>query len=404
MDAREKEWEKTRANDVKLLSTIVTLAMAYFFGIVGMLFAFSAIPSAHALRVLGVAYIAIVIYICISIWSKPARKILKKPFLVGGIIAAVLFIGFFAYDVTYIANIPTVEEGNYAINLNNYQAFKGKKVATLNEPSTFSMDDKLPIIDCATALYPVVSAFVQATYPEGEYNHTKYSIDSDIIVYCSGTSSAYNALIAGKVDIIFVAAPSEDQLMQAEAEGVELTFTPIGKEAFVFFVNNKNPVENLKVEQIQGIYSGIIKNWNELGGENSSIKAFQRNENSGSQTALIQIMEDKPLMLAPTEEVVGFMDGIFETIADYRNFKNAIGFSFHFYSTEMVKSDKIHLLKIDDIYPDKNSIRNEDYPFTSNFYAVTAGTDNPNIEGFLEWILSTQGQYLIEETGYVSMN
>lgn len=81
----------------------------------------------------------------------------------------------------------------------------------------------------------------------------------------------------------------------AENSGVELEFTPIGKEAFVFFVNSKNPFENITVDQIKDIYSGRTSKWSQLGVPGlGKIKAYQRNEGSGSQSALIRLMDGTP--------------------------------------------------------------------------------------------------------------
>ena len=63
---------------------------------------------------------------------------------------------------------------------------------------------------------------------------------------------------------------------------MEFEFTPIGKEAFVFFVNAKNPIEDITVEQIRKIYAGEITRWEELGVKGmGKIRAFQRSEGSG---------------------------------------------------------------------------------------------------------------------------
>jgi ABC-type phosphate transport system substrate-binding protein len=58
----------------------------------------------------------------------------------------------------------------------------------------------------------------------------------------------------GETDIIFVLQPSDSQLQTARDAGAELRPTPIAKEAFVFFVSERNPVLNLSIEQIQNIY------------------------------------------------------------------------------------------------------------------------------------------------------
>ncbi|WP_404451589.1 substrate-binding domain-containing protein [Virgibacillus necropolis] len=282
------------------------------------------------------------------------------------------------------------------VDLNEYQPFKEEsKVVLLKNPSALELKDDLPILDGATALYPLYSAFVRATYPDKHYD----LYDSEVMV--NKTTGAYINLIEGKVDIIFAAGPSKNQLQYAKQRGVELKLTPIGREAFVFFVNAQNPVEGLTLKQIQDIYSGKVTNWSDVGGNDKEIKAFQRPANSGSQTTLEKVMGEIPLMKAPSKDVVSGMGGIIEQTSDYRNYKNAIGYSFRYFSMEMVQNDAIHHLKIDGVFPNKDTIRSDEYPLAAQFYAITAGSNNPNIEPFIQWILTDQGQSLVEKTGYV---
>ena len=56
----------------------------------------------------------------------------------------------------------------------------------------------------------------------------------------------------------------------------------------MFITHKDNPIDSLTIEQIQSIYSGKITNWNQVGGEDLEIKAYQREGNSGSQTAMEQ--------------------------------------------------------------------------------------------------------------------
>ena len=74
---------------------------------------------------------------------------------------------------------------------------------------------------------------------------------------------------------------------------------------------------------------------------------------------------------------------------------------FRYYSTEMVRNEKIKLVSVDGIEPSIENIRSGSYPLTSEFYAVTAGTENPNVQPFIDWILSEEGQLLVEDTGFV---
>ena len=289
--------------------------------------------------------------------------------------------------------------------LEDYMPFTGKKVVKLDGKPTLekraSANHGHPRLDGATALFPVYSAVVEAIYPEKTRYEENYN--SETLVTCTKTNKAYERLIAGETDIIFCAGPSDAQIAAAKAKGVEFELTPFGREAFVFIVNRENPLNNITVEQVQGIYSGKILEWDDLGIEGiGDIVAYQRPENSGSQTALQRLMGDVPIMEAPTERVSTFMDEILETI-EYRNLPNAIGYTFRFFCTEMIGSD-VKLLSIDGAEPSLENIRNESYPITSTLYMVTRkGEDNPNVQALIDWVLSGQGQSLVEKAGYVGI-
>ena len=322
----------------------------------------------------------------------------------------------FEINKSYHNSFETIAE--YGFNLSLYDPFPslGKTLAVSpDSPSTLNIPENPPRIDGAIALYPLYSAFAKATYPMPQNTKHGYRYDVmdengkitskaiEIIIACTNTVGAYSRLIQRDTDIIFVAGPSEEQLQMAKDANVELKFTPIGREAFVFFVNTENPVNDLSIADIQRIYSGKTKNWNEFGGKNSAIRAFQRPEGSGSQTMLIRFMGDNPLMTPPKEDVVSGMGGIISEVSSYRNYPNAIGYSFLFFTTELVADRKIKLLSLNGVTPTRENVANKTYPYTTEFYAVTAGTRNPNVEKFIKWILSEQGQTLVEKTGYTPL-
>ncbi|MGB2579630.1 phosphate transport system substrate-binding protein [Elusimicrobium simillimum] len=192
-------------------------------------------------------------------------------------------------------------------DLKDYRPFEGAKVAVLDGVPTIKFDKDWPKLDGATAMYPIYSAFAQALYPKDKVLSmrpvtTRSRYNNGELVECSNTPYAYKSLIKGQTDIIFVAGPSESQLKEARDAGVTFNLTPIGKEAFVFFVNIQNPVDNLTLQQVKDIYAGRITNWREVGGPKQRIRAFQRPENSGSQTALENLMKGDKIMKAPTED------------------------------------------------------------------------------------------------------
>ena len=312
-------------------------------------------------------------------------------------------------------------------------------LAKLDEPSTYMIYDPLdmPVLDGAEAVYPVYSAFANACYEDiaqiqyAAKNKKPYGNDTEnameiMPIQFSNTIYAYEKLLSGKVDICFGAKPSEEQMKMAEEQGKEVVLTPIGKEGFVFFVNDANPVDSLTTQQIRDIYSGEIKNWREIGGNNDKILAFQRPENSGSQTMMEYFMGDTPLKEPLEAEYYESMSGVLRDVAAYDNGTSSIAYSFRYFATIMKEknenidkkatesnaesSGSIKFLSVDGVYPNEDTIRSGEYPLTTQLYAITVIDKNSSngtyskdtIEPFLEWMTGPQGQQIVADTGYVS--
>lgn len=374
---------------------LITVAIAFACLIAIIIIQLSGFPLFLRSFVIGTALI-LVLFIANGLFNffnkVRTRKIIQVTLIIWSI-ALVSYVGYAVYQSS-IPQLKTEEPYMW-----EYQPFDNKdKLAKLDGPASLKLTTDLPRLDGATALYPVYAAFVEATYPEKEYD----LYESEVTL--TTTPHAYERLIDGIVDIIFVAGPSDYQLQLAEEQGVSLNLTPIGKEAFVFFVHQRNPIDQLAIRDIQAIYSGEAKNWSDFGGRKHSIRAFQRPANSGSQTALERLMARIPLMEPPIEDVVSGMGGIISETASYKNYRNSIGYSFRYFSMDLADNQNVKFLAIDDVYPTKDMIRSGEYPISSYFYAITTDSVNENADALIEWILSDEGQQLIESTGYVSLN
>ena len=257
--------------------------------------------------------------------------------------------------------------------------------------------DDLPVLDGAAALVPVYAAVIDALYPEGSvtYEGGAFSDDNyyganfapDSKMQYRNTIRGFKALVEGTVDLFFTASPSQEQMEYAASRGVELACVPIGREAFVFFVNARNPVSALTSEQIRGIYEGAYRDWSQVGGTFSQpINPVTRIKGSGSQTVMEQFMGGHPF---GRKSILALFGG-------------SIGYSFRFYLSGMVANDRVKMLAVDGVYPDTGSIRDGSYPLTTEFY-VFWRADNPcrGIAPVVDWLLSPEGQRLIEACGYV---
>ena len=148
-------------------------------------------------------------------------------------------------------------------------------------------------------------------------------------------------------------------------------------------------MDNLTVEQIRKIYAGEYSNWNEVGGANRVINPITRLEGSGSQTTFESFMRDYKTGTKSFLAVTGA----------------SIGFSFRYYMDGIVENDAVKMLSLNGVYPSAENIQNRSYPVVAEFYAIyRADNENENIQILIDWLLSDEGQRLIEQTGYVRIN
>ncbi len=265
--------------------------------------------------------------------------------------------------------------------------------------SFLKLTENLPVLDGAAALVPVYAAIVDNVYPEGSVTYIggEFSDDNyygenfapDSAMQYKNTVRGYTAIVDGDTDILFCAGPSAAQKQYAEEQGVELVYVPVGLEAFVFFVNEKNPVEGLTTAQIRGIYGGEYTNWKEVGGLDRVINPVSRLEGSGSQSAMDAFMGDTPIAQK----------------SPFALFGGSIGFSFRYYMDGIVGNKSVKMLSLNGVYPSSENIQNGTYPIIAQFYAIyRADNNNENIPVLIDWLLSDEGQQLIEDSGYVRIN
>ncbi|HBT18819.1 MAG TPA: hypothetical protein DEA52_02040 [Clostridiaceae bacterium] len=257
--------------------------------------------------------------------------------------------------------------------------------------------DTYPIIDGSTVTIPLsehlASSLLQLPLEEARQ-----------YVLHNKTHEAYVNLLDKKADLIFVTSPSEEELSLASAANITLEVIPIVSEAFVFLTGADNPVEELTLAEIQGIYSGKITNWQEVGGKDLPIIPYQRPVNSGSQTGFLElVMKGLVPMEAPTTQVIAGMGDLIDTVAAYTDEPQGLGYSYFYYTTEMWGNEKVKLLSIDGVAPSSETITSHEYPIHTAYYAVIRG-DEPKdsaVRKIISYILSDEGQSLMEEAGYV---
>lgn len=317
------------------------------------------------------------------------QKLIKQLSLIFIVIIGFILFNMSIYNLVTIKYINNYDENHRekSINLKEYLPFE-ESSKIVHKTSNIKITEDIPLIDGATALYPVYSSFVNALYSKETVKFDGKDFDKTSSIQKTGTTNAFKRVINGEVDIIFCAEPSKKQLEYAASKNVELELIPIGKEAFIFIVNKNNPINDLTVDQIKQIYTGKINNWKDLGGEYTPIIALQRAEGSGSQTAMLSFMNGEE------------MERINQTILG-----RSIGYSFRYYVESIVKDGKLKMISINGVTPNIENIQNNTYPIVDNFYMIyRKDNTNKNIKTIEDYILSQEGQDIIKEIGYVPIN
>lgn len=267
------------------------------------------------------------------------------------------------------------------------------------------------MVDGSTATIPITAELLRQFY-----GYTDEQVRSSSVVWHSTTHNAYEYLIRqdrGHYDdlapgghspaLLFVTPPSDDELALARQYGCPLETAPIARDGFVFITHQDNPVDSLTLEQIRGIYTGRITNWREVGGDDRPIAAYQREKNSGSQTAMEQlVMRGEPLITPREVKVYMSMGGLVDAVAEYENGPAAIGYTYDYYIHNLYRNEQIKVLQVDGVAPTYAHLTDGTYALAASYYAVLRRDEPPGAPArkLRDWLLTNEGQQLIRMAGY----
>ncbi|MCL2663079.1 MAG: substrate-binding domain-containing protein [Oscillospiraceae bacterium] len=261
--------------------------------------------------------------------------------------------------------------------------------------------ENFPRLDGSPATAPLAQAAACVLLGESRENV------ADMTIF-TRTTQAFRNLAAGESDILIAGEPTPDVLSDLDRQGFNIEMAPIAIDALVFVVSASNPVDNLTTEQLREIYTGTITNWQQLGGNNSDIEAFQRNEEAMSQVLMQKLVMDwQPMADAPTQifSTDFEMGDSISAIKGFDGSEGAIGYTMFYYADVMEIAAGLKVLSIDGVIPGAETIKNGQYPLLNPYYAVISA-DEPEdgpVRIMFNWLKTEDGQNLISRQGYVSL-
>ena len=266
----------------------------------------------------------------------------------------------------------------------------------------FLTPEEFPGVDGSTACVPLIAQIIADTTGT-PLTEAQSAVNVSTTAYAWENMGVYDS---EAIQLLIVYEAPDYVKEEISEAGAQLDQKAIGRDALVFIVNEDNPVQSLTLDQLRDIYAGRITNWKELGGDDAPIVAFQRGEDSGSQTLFRNLLiGDGDLMAAPTELAPASMGGLVDSIASYNNSANAIGFSVYYYIDQMYSQPGLRLLSVEDVTPSYDTIASQEYPLCNDFYAVvrssdTAGTPQRQV---YDWLSTEEGVQCVKKAGYVPL-
>ncbi len=214
-----------------------------------------------------------------------------------------------------------------------------------------------------------------------------------VYVEGGGTKTGIDALAKGQIDICTASRTlkyDEVQVISEEFRSVGVT-TLIAKDALSIFLNPKNPIKKLSLNDVRNIFTCKITNWKEVGGNDKTIRVLNRSLNSGTYLYFkehVLMNEDYCYdieTIPTTEEIVKIVS----------QDESAIGYGGIGYADGIIHA------AIDDVYPTEQNVRNEKYPISRYLMFITLSMPTDNVKKFIDWVLSPEGQMTVKQAGFI---
>lgn len=212
-----------------------------------------------------------------------------------------------------------------------------------------------------------------------------------------GSGVGITALINGTTDI----ANSSRPMKQTEIEKLKARYNTLGvqipcaKDGITIFLNEANKIQELTIKQLSDIYTGKVRNWKELGGNDAEIRLYGRENSSGTY-----VYFHDEVVKADYATSVQSLPGTAAVVNAVKKDINGIGYGGSAYATgvkhAIVKKDA----KSPGFLPTAETIGKGDYPITRFLYMYLRNRPAGETKKFIDWVLSAEGQMVVTEVGY----
>jgi phosphate transport system substrate-binding protein len=262
-----------------------------------------------------------------------------------------------------------------------------KKILTLGLLLYVGLFAQKLTIQGSTTVLPIAQAAAEA-YMD---NHPQ----ADITVRGGGSGTGIAALIDGATDIADASRPMKaKEITLARERGIDPVANIVARDGIAVIVHPDNPMTGISREDLKAIYIGEISSWDKVGAGKGAIVVVSRDAASGTFEAFNELaldnakLTDAALMLASNLEVA-------RTVAQTPGAVGYVGLGY--------LSDEVKAVKVDGITPSEASVNDDTYPLARPLFMYTNGSPSGLAKDFIAFIMSSKGQMIVKEAGFVPL-
>ena len=216
-----------------------------------------------------------------------------------------------------------------------------------------------------------------------------------VFVSGSGSGTGIKALLDGTTDIADSSREAKDKEIAAgKKKGIKLTAHKIALDGIVPVVHPSMNISNITMKQLRDIYNGKIKSWKEIGGPDRPIAVVSRDTSSGTYEVWEKKVLHKDRVRADALLVASNGQAV-QTVA--RN-RYAIGYIGIGYVDKSIK-----VLKVEGKTASDKTVRDRSWPIARPLFMYTNGKPSGVRAKFIDFVLSSEGQKIVNEVKYVSL-
>jgi phosphate transport system substrate-binding protein len=216
-----------------------------------------------------------------------------------------------------------------------------------------------------------------------------------------GSGVGISALIEGSCDIAMASRKMKlDEKNKVSSAGKKLSEITVAYDALAIIVNPKNSVSKLTREQLEGIFTGKITNWKEVGGKNMKIVTYSRETSSGTYEFFKEsVLKNKNFMNS-----ILSMPATGAIIQSVSQTEGAIGYIGIAYINKNIKLINVSYDKGKTfIAPSIKTAKDKTYPIVRPLFYYYTDKSSKESKKFVDFILSKEGQKIVEKEGYVNL-